>query len=230
MIQPMSKEVMIDVKLLTNPKKFYKTKQCVELVNSRDNQMTIEGCQKPAINNYAIEVNNLKDNIAIILQTIKHKCVVSIDPAQQNLELVQEHLGNIVENLRNKMKSSYDEIVALVVGGRAYDSSNKFADKSIQLTDSICEFIEAEHIPSTKLLEQNLSRNSTGMNVYSHRQHAIISGSSINELADLNPSTTQELQEAGEKIFDIFEVSSYAPIRFVDKVLPASSTNVRFLM
>ena len=229
MIKPITKEVMIDVKLLTNPNKFYKVQRCVDLSTSRDTLNTIEGCQRPVVNNLAIDMHNLKENVAIILQTLKNKCAINIEPAQQDINVVQEQLGEILTNLRNKMKYSYDEVVGLVVGGRAYDKSNPFADRGVQLTDAICEFMETEHIPSTKLMEQNIGRHSKGVDVYSHRGNAVISNGIINDFAGLNHNSAEQLQEAGEKSFEIFEVSPYAPISVVDEILPDKSTNLRFL-
>jgi len=229
MIKPVSKEVMIDVKMLTNPNNFYKVQRRVELTNPHDIGLTIEGCQRPVVNNLAVEVNNLKENVAIILQTLKNKCVINVDPAQQNIDVVQDQLGEVLSNLRSKMKKSYDEVIGLVVGGRAYDSSNKFADKGIQLTDAICEFMETEHIPSTKIIEQNLGRNTKGIDIHSHRDMAVLSGGIINDFSRVNPQSAEQIQEMGEKSFEIFEVSPYAPIKVVDKILPDKSTNLRFL-
>ena len=226
MIKPVSKEVMIDVKLLTNPKNFYKVKHRIELSNPHDMQMTIEGCQRSVVNNYAVDVNNLKENVAIILQTLKNKCIINIDPAQQDMAVVQDHLGQVLADLRSKMKKSYDEVIGLVVGGRAFDLENKFADKGVQLTDEICEFMEGEHIPSTKLLEQLADRHPKGINVYSHRDGAVLSGGVINNFAGVKP---ENIQLKGEELFDIFEVSPYAPIKVVDKIEPDKSTNLRFL-
>lgn len=227
MIRPAAKDVMLDVKLLTNPKKFYKVKQRIELTNPYDMQMTIEGCQRPVTNNYAVDVNNLKENVAIILQTLKNKCVINIDPAQQDMAVVQDHLGQVLADLRSKIKKSYDEVIGLVVGGRSYDVSNKFADKGVQLTDEVCEFMEAEHIPSTKLLEQYVDRHSKGIDIYSHRDDAVLSGGIISKFADVEP---KNIQNKGEELFEIFEVSPYAPIKVVDEILPDKSTNLRFLL
>ena len=229
MIQSTAKDVMLNVKLLTNTKNFYKVKQRIELTNPRDIGMTIEGCQRPVINSYAVDINNLKENVAIILQTLKNKCVINIDPAQQNIESVQDELGQVLVNLRNKIKKSYDGVVGLVVGGRAYDTSNAFADKGVQLTDAICEFMENEHIPSTKILEQNIGRRIKGIDVYSHRGNAVISGGIINDFEHINPNSSEEIQQKGEKAFEIFEVSPQVPVKIVDKILPDPSTNLRFL-
>ena len=229
MIKPLAKEVMINVKMLKNPKKFYKVKECVELSNPHDLLMTIQGCQRPVINNRAVAANNLKDNIAIILQTLQHKCVINVDPAQQDLAMVQEHLEDVLANLREKMKKSYDNVIGLVVGGRAYDSANKIADKGIKLTDAICEFMEIEHIPSTKLLEQNNEFIGKGLDVFSHRENAVLSSGIINDITKNNNAQTEEyLQNIGEHYFDVFEVSPYAPIRFVDEIIPTPSTNLRY--
>ena len=226
MINSLTKEVMVDVKLLTNPKNFYKVKRRIELTNPRDIQMTIEGCQRPVVNNSAIDVPNLKENVAIILQTLKNKCVINIDPAQQDMAVVQDHLGQVLANLRSKMKQSYDEVIGLVVGGRSYDVSNKFADKGVQLTDEVCEFMEAEHIPSTKLLEQCMDRHSKGIDIYSHRDDAVLSGGIMNKFAGVK---LENIKNKGEELFEIFEVSPYAPIKVVDKIEPDKSTNLRFL-
>ena len=228
MINPLTREVMLDVKLLTNPKNFYKVKQRIELTNPRDMQMTIEGCQRSVVNNYAINVPNLKENVAIILQTLKNKCVINIDPAQQDMSVVQEHLGQVLADLRSKMKHSYDEVVGLVVGGRSFDVSNKFADKGVQLTDEVCEFMENEHIPSTKLLEQKLGRHTKGIDIYSNRDNAVLSGGIINDFIGAEGKTKEEIQAIGEEFFDIFEISSHAPISIVDKVEAAPSTNIRY--
>jgi len=229
MIKPITKEVMIDVKMLSNPKNFYKVKNCVELTNPRDIHMTIKGCQKPVITNVAIDINNLKENVAIILQTMKNKCVINVDPSQQEICFVQDHLGEVLANLRSKIKSSYDDVVGLVIGGKAYDKNNKFADKGVQLTDAICEFMEAEHIPSTKLMEQNIGQITKGIDVHSHRGNAVISGGIVNEFTSTNPQTIEQLQELGERFFEIFEVSPHAPLRVVDEILPKPCTNLRFL-
>ncbi|MBR3627951.1 MAG: hypothetical protein IKN42_03780 [Elusimicrobia bacterium] len=229
MLQPISKELMIDVKLLINPKKFYKAKHYAEAANPRDLEMTIAGCQRPVVNNYAVEVSNLKDNISIILQTLKNKCVINIDPAQQDLEVVNDHLGEVLLNLRNKMKKSYDGIVGFVTGGRAYDPANKFAEKSVKLTDAICEFMELERIPSTKILEQNIDKNSKGFDVYSHRQNVVLSNGIIDNFAKIETASKENLQNIGEQYFDIFEVSPYAPIKIVNEILPDKSTNLRFI-
>ena len=229
MIQPVAKEVMIDVKLLTNPKNFYKVKNRIELTNPRDMQMTIEGCQRPVVNSYAVDINNLKENVAIILQTLKNKCVINVDPAQQDMSVVQDHLGQVLADLRGKIKKSYDEVIGIVIGGRSFDASNKFADKGIQLTDEICEFMENEHIPSTKLLEQKMGRHSKGMDIYSHRDFAVITNGIINDFSRVKPQTKEEIQNIGENYFEIFEVSPHAPITIVDCIEPASSTNTRYL-
>ena len=226
MIKPVAKEVMIDVKMLTNPKKFYKVKHCADVTGYRDTDMTVKGSQRPVVNTFAIDVNNLKENVAIILQTLKNKCVINVDPAQQNIDIIQEQLGEVLANLRSKMKNSYDEVIGLVVGGRAYDKSNKLADKGVQLTDAICEFFETEHIPSTKMLEQQLGKHTQGINIYSHRGLAVLSDGIINDFTKVNP---EQFQDMGEKSFEIFEVSPYAPVSIVDKILPEKSTNLRFL-
>lgn len=229
MISPIAKDVMIDVKMLTNPKKFYRVKNCIELTSSRDIDATIAGCQRPLIKTYAVEINNIKENVAILLQTLKNKCVINVDPAQQDISLVREQLEQVLADLRGKMKQSYDEVIGLVVGGRAYDINNKFADKGIQLTDAICEFMEAEHIPSTKLLEQNLGRNTKGIDVYTNRNDAVLSGGIIDKFVGTESNTKDEIQAIGEQMFDIFEVSPHAPISIVDKIAPAQGTNTRFL-
>ena len=229
MIKPAASDIMINVKLLSNPKRFYKVKQHFELSNPHDMQMTINGCRRQIINNYAVEANNLRDNVAIIFQTLKNKCVINVDPVQQDLSVIHDHLGEVLSELRGKMKKSYDEVVALVVGGRAYDVSNKFSDKSVKFTDAICEFMESERIPSTKLLEQNISRSTQGVNIYSHRENAVISGGIIDEFAEANSKTSEDIDKVAEKFFDIFEVSPKAPITFVDEILPMPSTNLRFL-
>ena len=229
MVKPIPKEVMIDVKMLTNPKKCYKVQHCVDLTTSRDVLNTIAGSQRPVVTNVAIDINNLKENVAIILQTLKNKCVINVDPAQQDIAIVQDQLGEILSNLRNKMKKSYDEVIGLVVGGRAYDKANKFADRGVQLTDAICEFMEIEHIPSTKLIEQNPGRHTKGIDLYSHKRNAVLSGGIINDFIGLESQNPQQIQALGEKSFDIFEISPLAPIRVVDEVLPDKSTNLRFL-
>ena len=229
MIQPVAKEVMIDVKLLTNPKNFYKVKNRIELTNPHDMQMTIEGCQRPVVNNYAVDINNLKENVGIIFQTLKNKCVINVDPAQQDMSVVQDHLGQVLADLRGKIKKSYDEVIGVVIGGRSFDASNKFADKGIQLTDEICEFMENEHIPSTKLLEQKMGRHSKGMDIYSHRDFAVITNGIINDFSRVKSQTKEEIQNIGENYFEIFEVSPHAPITVVDRIEPASSTNTIYL-
>lgn len=228
MIKPTANDVMLNVKLLSNPKKFYKVKQHYELSNPHYIQMTINGCQKKVINNYAVEAQNLKDNVAIIFQTLKNKCVMNVDPAQQNLALVQEHLSEVLSDLRSKMKKSYDGVVALVAGGRAYDVSNKFSDKSIKFTDAICEFMEDERIPSTKLLEQNLKKPEKGINVYTHRNNAVISSGIIDEFAKASSKAPENINSIAEDFFDVFEVSPQAPISFVDEILPMPSTNLKY--
>lgn len=227
MIKP-TQDVMINVKLLANPKRFYKVKQHFELSNPHDMQMTINGCKRQIINNYATEANNLRDNIAIIFQTLRNKCVINVDPVQQDLSVVQDHLGEIVSELRGKMKKSYDEVVALVAGGRAYDVSNKFSDKSVKFTDTICEFMESERIPSTKLLEQNIDRCAQGINVYSHRENAVISGGIIDDFANVSYGLHDDINKIAENFFDIFEVSPKAPITFVDEIVPLPSTNIKY--
>jgi len=229
MIRPVSKEVMIDVKLLSNPEKFYKVKKCVELTNPHDMDLTIEGCQRPVVNDLAVDINNLKENVAIIFQTLRNKCVINIDPAQQDMGVVQEQLGLVLENLRAKMKKSYDEVIAVVVGGRAYDTSNRFADKGIQLTDEICEFMNAEKIPSTKLMEQHLDRHTKGINTHSHRDDAVLTGGIINDFASAVYKAPEKLQETGEKFFDVFEISPHAPVSVVDKIVPRFGTNTKYL-
>ena len=229
MIRPMAKDVMIDVKMLVNPKKFYKVQHCVDLSASRDTINTITGSKRPVINNLAIGINNMTDNIAIILQTLKNKCVINIDPAQQDIEVVREQLEDVLVNLRDKIKHSYDEVISLVVGGRAYDISNPFADKERELIDEISKFLNDEQIPSTKLLEQNIGRHSKGIDIHSHREDAILSGGIINNFSISDINTPEKLQETGEKIFGIFEVSPHAPISIVDEITPKFGTNSKYL-
>lgn len=229
MIKPVSKEVMIDVKMLTNPKNFYKVQRSVDLTASRDTLNTIKGCQRPVVNNLAIDINNLKDNIAIIFQTLKNKCVINVDPSQQEIGVVREQLEDVLGNLRSKIKYSYDEVIGLVTGGRDYDITNPFADQSRDLIDEICQFLKEEQIPSTKILEQKLGRNTKGIDVRSHRDVAVLSGGVINDFARVNLQSAEQIQEAGEKAFEIFEVSPFAPVKVVDEILPDKSTNLRFL-
>ena len=228
MIKPVSKELMIDVKMLANPKKFYKVQRCVNLSISRDNLSTIEGSQRPVVKSMAIGINNMLENIAIILQTLKNKCVINVDPAQQYMEGVQEQLEAVLANLRSKTKNSYDDVIGLVVGGRAYDASNPFAEQGVQLTDKIYNFLTSEKIPSTKILEQKIDSNAKGMSLYSHRNNAILSDGIINEFNFSVTSTPEQIQEAGNKYFEVFEVSPYAPIKVVDEILPDKSTNLRY--
>lgn len=229
MIKPIAKEVMIDVKMLTNPQKLYKVKRCVEVTNSNDIYLTINGCQHSLINNIAIGMNDLKENVAIIFQTLKNKCVINIDPAQQNISIVQKQLGNALNNLRNKMKYSYDEVIGLVVGGRSFDNTNKFAYKGVQLTDAICEFIENEHIPATKLLEQHINRQAKGVDFYSYKGDVVLSNGIINDFIKANSHTPEQIHDTGKKLFEIFEVSPHAPIRLVDEVPPRPFTNSKYL-
>jgi hypothetical protein len=137
MIKPLTKDVMIDVKMLVNPKKFYKVQRCVDLSASRDTVNTITGSKRPVVNNLAININNLADNVALILQTLKNKCVINIDPVQQDINVVREQLEDVLVNLRDKMKNSYDEVIGLVVGGRAYDTSNPLRRKQGQVRTAL---------------------------------------------------------------------------------------------
>ena len=229
MIKPIANDVMLNVKLLSNPKRMYKVKNIINLSTPRDMNMTIQGCQKPIINNAAVEAKDLTTNVAIILQTLKNKCVIHVNPAEQNMDLVQEHLGDILDNLRDKMRYSYDRVVGLIAGGKAYDTSNSFADKCVKFTDEVCEFMEKEHIPSTKLIEQKTGISNNGINIYSHRDNAVITGDIVNNFDSANLKTDKQIQKAGEEFFEIFEVSPQAPISFVDEILPMPSTNLRFL-
>ena len=229
MIRPIAKEIMVDVKLVASPKSIYKVRNIANLATPGDMNMTINTCQKPLINTTAVEAKNLKENVAIILQSLKNKCVINVNPAEQDLSIVQEQMENVLKNLRDRMKNSYDRIVGIVVGGRAYDTSNKYADKGVQFTDAICEFLEKEHLPSTKLIEQKFGRHTKGIDLYSHRGNVVLSGGVINDFERVKQAPKEDIQKTGEELFEIFEVSDYAPIKIVNEILPACGTNTKFL-
>ena len=132
-------------------------------------------------------------------------------------QFISKPIKKIIGELRENLQHSYDEIVAFISGGIAWNEKNKLSHNSAALVNAYYEELTKQNIPTTVVASQFGDGLNTRLNTYITSSSLLVGGKPIDTLELTKKSTKEEIQDVLEKHFDFVEISPSFPINFLDK-------------
>ena len=139
----------------------------------------------------------------------KQKFEAHTAPELESIENIGQSISKIIENMRGKMKHSFDELHAFILGGIEYDKSNPVSKQSMDLIEGMYDALGKEGIPTTVVAGQRGNGLKTRIDSFSQNDNIFVYGKPIDDVIN---SKTQTLEDALNENFDFVELAD-TPIK-----------------
>lgn len=209
---------MINVKILRETV-CPKLKQVTEIGDSLGYNLTLKDSGKFLTSGRAVSIDGLGSCVGLRLETnspIAQRKTFSAHIAPE-LEIVEgtcDYVSNIINDLRNSIRKSYEDVIAFLTGG---------TEQSRGLIDEIYRALSQENVHSTlvagqknEVLKNGL--NSNRINSYFYKGDAIVYGDGIKKIKKDKDIPAEEIQDILDEHFDYVEISPYVPVEFVNSI------------
>lgn len=169
-----------------------------------------------------IHTNITEPSVGITLWSPSKKIATKSTPSIDVPLLASRQLINIITNLRNSISKSYEEIIAVLVGGVSYIPNNPISAKSVELIDKLYKTLQDEGIETTMVAGRFCNNINSKLNTYVTDGKMFLWGKPFDNKGLNIKNTQDEIKEILSDNFDFVEISPEAPISIIDN-LPIST-------
>ena len=131
-------------------------------------------------------------------------------PEIEPIQNVADNISKIIENLRGRLRNSFDEVHAFITGGIQYDSHNPVSQQSMDLLEEMYEALAKEGVPTTVIAAQKSDGLKTRLNSVSFKDNIFVYGKPIDNIIN---SKIQPLEDRLGEEFDFIELDNKIPIQ-----------------
>ena len=170
----------------------------------------------------AIHTNITEPSIGITLWSPSKKIATKSTPSIDVPLLASRQLINIITNLRNSIRKSYEEIIAVLVGGVSYIPNDSISIKSVELIDKLYKTLQNEGIETTMIAGRFCDSINSKVNTYVTDRKMFLWGKPFDNKGLHTKNSQNEIEEILSHNFDFVKISPDAPINIIDS-LPTST-------
>ncbi len=185
-------------------------KNAVVIGNSLGHDLTLNHGQYHHLNTKTL-VEGVGPCARLMMWAGKHKFDAHTAPELEPLEGVRQQISTVVENLRSKIKNSFDEVHAFITGGIEYNSQNPVSKQSLDLIEEMYEAMQKEGVPTTVIACQRGDGLKTRLNSLSYQENIFVTGKPIDNVIN---SKNSSLEDTLNEYFDFVEISD-TPIKII---------------
>jgi len=142
----------------------------------------------------------------------KNKFIANSAPELESLKNIDGNITKIIENLRGKLKNSFDEVHAFITGGIKYDPNIKGSKESFNLIEELYESLFRQGVPTTVIAGQKGDGLKTRINSKALADNIFISGKPVDEII-LSAKEEHLSKDILEEQFDFVELLDNMPVK-----------------
>lgn len=215
----------LSINLLKN--KTYPTTQCAtKFINSFDSGYTIAKGKNVSATTGVLQ-KDLSPVVGLTLWTPVRKFVACLTPEYESMLSLQRRVGENVDKLRQGIKHSYDDVIAIITGGVAYDSGHPKSEESTKIIDTLVKALDKKGVETSVIAEQFADSKTARMNSYNIANNFTLWGEPVNFCNLTKSQKTSEISDALSEEFDFVEFSKYIPINVTDKLPTSAETSLK---
>lgn len=150
-------------------------------------------------------VEGLRTCAKLTIWAGKNKFEARTAPELEPINAINQKISEIVENLRGKLRNTFDEVHAFITGGVEYNPKNPVSQQSLDLLNEMYESLQKEGVPTTVIAAQRGDGLKTRINSMSYKNKIFVYGKPIDDVINSKKSS---IQDALDDAFDFVELSA----------------------